>query len=277
MVFNIEQYRKDIAETKSFLEKQLLEKPQVGIILGTGLGKLVSEVKIIKEIKYQDIPNFALSTVESHAGKLILGKLSGKTVLAMQGRFHYYEGYSMQQITFPVRVMYELGIRTLIISNACGGMNPQFSSGDIMVIDDHINLIGDNPLIGPNLDEYGPRFPDMSEPYSRKLIALAEKTALEKQIILRKGVYLAVSGPNLETKAEYRFLRATGADVVGMSTVPEDIIAVHMGMEVLAFSVITDDCFPDALKAVSVKEILATASKAEPKLTLLMKEVVGRL
>ena len=275
--FNIKEYRKQISETKTFLKDQLKAKPQVGIILGTGLGKLVSEIDIIQEIEYKNIPHFALSTVESHAGKLILGDLSGKTVLAMQGRFHYYEGYSMQQITFPVRIMHELGIKTLIISNACGGMNPQFSAGDIMLIDDHINLLGDNPLIGPNLDEYGPRFPDMSEPYSKKLIELAEQAALDQKIVLRKGVYLAISGPNLETRAEYRFLRATGADVAGMSTVPEDIVAVHMGMEVLAFSVITDECFPDALKPVSVKEILAVAAKAEPKLTLLMKEVVGRL
>ena len=195
----------------------------------------------------------------------------------MQGRFHYYEGYSMQQITLPVRVMYELGIRVLVISNACGGMNPHFSRGDLMLMDDHINLIGDNPLIGPNLDEYGPRFPDMSEPYSQKLIEIAEQTALENRIILRRGVYLAVSGPNLETKAEYRFLRATGADVVGMSTVPEDIAAVHMGMEVLAISVITDECFPDALQPVSVEEIVAVAAKTEPKLTLLMKEIIRKI
>lgn len=277
MTFNIEEYRKHISETKVFLKDQLKGTPQIGIILGTGLEKLVSEIEIIQEIDYKNIPHFALSTVESHAGKLIFGNLSGKTVLAMQGRFHYYEGYSMQQITFPVRVMHELEIKTLIVSNACGGMNPQLSAGEIMVINDHINMLGDNPLIGPNLDEYGPRFPDMSEPYSKKLIELAEKTALEKQIKLRKGIYLAVSGPNLETRAEYRFLRATGADVVGMSTIPEVIVAVHMGMDVLAFSVITDECFPDALKAVSVKEILAIAAKAEPKFTLLMKEVVGRL
>jgi purine-nucleoside phosphorylase len=208
---------------------------------------------------------------------LIAGEISGKKVLAMQGRFHYYEGYSMQQITFPVRVMYELGIRNLLISNAGGGMNPQFQRGNIMLIDDHINLLGTNPLIGPNLDEYGPRFPDMSEPYSKKLIQLAEKIALENQVVLRKGVYLAVSGPNLETKAEYRFLRATGADVVGMSTIPEDIVAVHMGMQVMALSVITDECFPDALQPVNIDEILATADEAEPKLTLLMREIISKI
>jgi len=277
MGYDREIYRKQIKETKSYLQDILKQKPQIGIILGTGLGGLVKEIDIQQEINYQEIPNFPVSTVESHAGKLIFGKLAGKIVLAMQGRFHYYEGYSMQQIGFPVRVMYELGIRTLIISNAGGGMNPQFSRGDLMLIDDHINLIGDNPLIGPNLDEYGPRFPDMSEPYSKRMIESAEQTALENKIILRKGVYLAVSGPNLETRAEYRFLRATGADVVGMSTIPEDIVAVHMGMEVLAISVITDECFPDALKPVSVEEIVAVANKAEPKLTLLMKEIIRKI
>lgn len=277
MGFDLDVYRKKISETKNFLNNQLQAKPQIGIILGTGLGGLVAEMDSIQELHYEDIPNFPISTVESHAGKLLLGKLAGKTILAMQGRFHFYEGYSMQEIVLPVRVMYELGIRTLIISNAGGGMNPQFQAGDIMVIEDHINFFGNNPLIGPNLDEYGPRFPDMSEPYSKNLIALAEEVALDNKVVLRKGVYAAVTGPNLETRAEYRFLRATGADVVGMSTIPENIAAVQMGMDVLAFSVITDECFPDALKAVSVEEILAIARKAEPKLTLIMKEVIGRL
>lgn len=277
MGFDLDVYRKKISETKNFLNNQLQAKPQIGIILGTGLGGLVAEMDSIQELHYEEIPNFPISTVESHAGKLLLGKLAGKTILAMQGRFHFYEGYSMQEIVLPVRVMYELGIRTLIISNAGGGMNPQFQAGDIMVIEDHINFFGNNPLIGPNLDEYGPRFPDMSEPYSKNLIALAEEVALDNKVVLRKGVYAAVTGPNLETRAEYRFLRATGADVVGMSTIPENIAAVQMGMDVLAFSVITDECFPDALKAVSVEEILAIARKAEPKLTLIMKEVIGRL
>jgi len=277
MGFDRETYRQQIKETKSYLKDILKEQPDIGIILGTGLGGLVKEIDILREINYKDIPNFPVSTVESHAGKLISGKLAGNMVLAMQGRFHYYEGYSMQQITLPVRVMYELGIRILIISNACGGMNPRFAKGDLMLMDDHINFIGDNPLIGPNLDEYGPRFPDMSEPYSKRLIEVAEQTALEQRIILRKGVYLAVTGPNLETKAEYRFMRATGADVIGMSTIPEDIVAVHMGMEVLAISVITDECFPDALQPVSVEEIVAAANKAEPKLTLLMKEIIRKI
>lgn len=277
MAFNIDEYRRQIAETKDFLAKKIGNDAKIGIILGTGLGGLIKEISDQQEINYADIPNFPLSTVEGHAGKLISGKIAGKAVLVMQGRFHYYEGYSMQQITFPVRVMYELGIRTLLISNAGGGMNPQFRRGDLMLIDDHINLLGTNPLIGPNLDEYGPRFPDMSEPYAKRLIQIAEEIALKNQIVLRKGVYLAVSGPNLETRAEYRFLRATGADVVGMSTIPENIVAVHMGMEVMAVSVITDECFPDALQPVDIDEILATAHEAEPRLTLLMREVISKI
>jgi purine-nucleoside phosphorylase len=277
MYFDISSYRKKISEAKTFLKNKIDFTPQVGIILGSGLGGLVKEIEISQTFNYEDIPNFPLSTVESHAGKLLLGKLGGKDIVAMHGRFHFYEGYSMQEIVFPVRVMKELGVDTLIISNACGGLNPQFAAGDIMVIEDHINLLGGNPLIGPSLDEYGPRFPDMSEPYSKKLIALTEQTAIENKIVLRKGVYVAVSGPNLETRAEYRFLRTIGADVVGMSTIPENIAAVQMGMDVLAFSVITDECFPDALKAVDVQEILATAAKAEPKLTLIMKEVIEQL
>jgi purine-nucleoside phosphorylase len=216
-----------------------------------------------------------VSTVEGHAGRLIYGRLGGKQVLAMQGRFHFYEGYSMKQITFPLRIMGKLGIKILLISNAGGGMNPQYRKGDLMIIDDHINMLGTNPLIGPNLDEFGDRFPDMSEPYSRRLIKLAEEAAMANQIKVQKGVFLAVSGPNLETRAEYRFMRAAGADVVGMSTVPENIAAVHMGMEVLGISVVTDECFPDALKPVDVAEIIAVANETEPKLTTVMKEVVS--
>jgi purine-nucleoside phosphorylase len=249
----------------------------IGIILGTGLGGLVKEIEIEHEIDYKDIPHFPLSTVESHSGKLILGKINGKNVVAMQGRFHFYEGYSMQQITYPVRVMKFLGVETLLVSNACGGMNPFYKKGDIMIMQDHINLIGDNPLIGKNEDELGPRFPDMSEPYSLELIELAEKVALKNSIKLQKGVYIAVAGPNLETKAEYRFLRATGADVVGMSTVPENIVAVHMGIKVLGISIITDECFPDSLKPVNVQEIIETAMTAEPKMTKIMKEVISEL
>lgn len=277
MSFIADEYRRQIADATKHIKNFLSTDPAAGIILGTGLGGLIKEIRIEQQLNYSDIPHFPISTVDGHAGKLIIGKIADKPVIAMQGRFHYYEGYSMQQITFPVRVMYQLGIRTLLISNAAGGMNPQFSRGDIMLIDDHINLLGSNPLIGPNLDEYGPRFPDMSEPYSKRLISIAEDVALKNNFVLRKGVYIAVSGPNLETRAEYRFLRATGADVVGMSTIPEDIVAVHMGMEVMAVSVITDECFPDTLQPVNIDEILATANEAEPRLTLLMREVIRKL
>ena len=266
-----------INETLSVIRKYTNNEYEIGIILGTGLGGLVSEIKIEHEIDYSKLPHFPLSTVESHKGKLILGSINGKKVVAMQGRFHYYEGYSMQQITYPVRVMKFLGVKTLLISNACGGMNPQFKRGDIMIITDHINLLGDNPLIGKNEDELGPRFPDMIEPYDYKLIELAEEVAIENKIKVQKGVYVAVPGPNLETKAEYRFLRNIGADVVGMSTVPENIVANHMGIKVLGFSIVTDECFPDSLKPVDVKEIIETAMKAEPKMTLIMKEVIKKL
>jgi purine-nucleoside phosphorylase len=266
-----------IKATANYINERIQAKPEVGIILGTGLGGLVKEIEIIDSIPYNEIPDFPVSTVDGHAGRLIYGKLGDREVLAMQGRFHFYEGYSMQQITFPMRIMKELGVDKLLISNASGGMNPHFSKGDLMILDDHINLLGSNPLIGPNLDEYGPRFPDMSEPYSKRLIELTEKVALENQIKIHKGTFVAVSGPNLETKAEYRFLRLCGADSVGMSTVPENIVAVHMGMEVLGISVITDECFPDALQPVNVEEIIKAANEAEPKLTLLMKEVIARI
>ena len=274
---DVAEYRNKIKETKEFIKSKTDLNPEIGIILGTGLGGLVAEIDIATELSYSNIPNFPVSTVESHAGKSIFGKIAGKKVIVMQGRFHYYERYSMQEITFPIRIMKELGIKILLISNASGGMNPQFSKGDLMILDDHINLLGSNPLIGPNLDEYGPRFPDMSEPYSKRLIALAEKVALENQLKVQKGTFVAVPGPNLETKAEYRFLRFCGADSVGMSTVPEAIVAVHSGMEVLGVSVITDECFPDALKPTNVDEIIEVANKAEPKLTLLMKEVIAKL
>ncbi len=274
---DIAEYRAKIKETKNFIQSKTDLIPAIGIILGTGLGGLVAEIDITSELSYSDIPNFPVSTVESHAGKLIFGKIAGKKVIVMQGRFHYYEGYSMQEITFPIRIMKELGIKILLISNASGGMNPQFSKGDLMILDDHINLLGSNPLIGPNLDEYGPRFPDMSEPYSKRLIAITEKVAMDNKIKVQKGTFVAVPGPNLETKAEYRFLRFCGADSVGMSTIPEDIVAVHCGMEVLGVSVITDECFPDALKATNVDEIIEVANKAEPKLTLLMKKIIAEL
>jgi purine-nucleoside phosphorylase len=248
-----------------------------GIILGTGLGGLVRELQVEGTLDYEEIPHFPVSTVESHHGRLIVGTLRGHRVLVMQGRFHYYEGYTLQQVTFPVRVMHRVGIDTLLASNACGCVNPQFRAGELMIMEDHINLLGDNPLIGPNLDELGTRFPDMSAPYDRGLIALAERLALELKLPVQKGVYVAVAGPNLETRAEYRFLRTVGADVVGMSTVPECIVARHMGMRVFGMSVITDECFPEALKAVALEEILATAGRAEPGMTRLLAALVEAL
>ena len=266
-----------INQTLQVIRKITKNEYPYGIILGTGLGGLVKEIKIDHEIEYEDLPHFPLSTVESHHGKLIFGKIGDKNVVAMQGRFHFYEGYSMKQITYPVRVMKFLGVKMLLVSNACGGMNPVYRRGDIMLMVDHINLLGDNPLIGANDDTLGPRFPDMSEPYSLELIKIAEEVALENKIKVQKGVYVAVPGPNLETKAEYRFLRVTGADVVGMSTIPENIVANHMGMKVLGVSIVTDECFPDSLKPVNVEEIIATAMETEPKMTLIMKEVIRRL
>jgi len=271
------QLRSDIEEALRFLRTKTTMQPGIGIILGTGLGGLVKEIKVETVVDYAEIPHFPISTVESHHGKLIFGTLGNKQVVAMQGRFHFYEGYTMQQVTFPVRVMKFLGVHTLLISNAAGGMNPQFTRGSIMIITDHINLQGDNPLIGPNDDSLGPRFPDMSEPYTRELIYLAEEVALDQKIRTERGVFVAVPGPNLETRAEYRFLRFIGADAVGMSTVPENIVANHMGLRVLGISIITDECFPDALQPARVEEIIAVANAAEPKLTAIMKGVVERV
>ena len=269
--------RQKIDEAIKFIRTKTDMKPGIGIILGTGLGGLVKEIKKEIMIEYGKIPHFPVSTVESHHGKLIFGTLSGKKIVAMHGRFHMYEGYNLKQVTFPVRVMKFLGVESLLISNAAGALNPLFQKGDVMIMSDHINLLGDNPLIGPNDDELGPRFPDMSEAYSKELIALAEQAALDLKIRTQKGVYVAMPGPNLETRAEYRFLRIIGADAVGMSTVPEDIVAVHMGMKVLGFSILTDECFPDALKPALLEEILKVAMKAEPKMTSIMKEVVKRI
>ncbi len=266
-----------IQQTVASIRRHTQSTPKIGIILGTGLGGLVSQLQIDTEIEYGDIPHFPISTVESHSGKLIFGRLAGSAVVVMQGRFHLYEGYTMQQITFPVRVMKFLGVEILIVSNACGGMNPVYRKGDLMIMTDHINLLGDNPLIGPNDERLGIRFPDMSEPYHRSLIEIAEEVARENQISVHKGVYVAVAGPNLETRAEYRFLRLIGADAVGMSTVPENIVANHMGMKVLGVSVVTDECFPDTLQPANVADIIAAANSAEPKLTSIMKFVVGKL
>jgi purine-nucleoside phosphorylase len=259
------------------IRSRTAHSPDVAIILGTGLGGLAAEIDVLATIPYADIPHFPLSTVESHSGRLIFGHLAGRAVVAMQGRFHHYEGYSLQQVTFPVRVMQRLGAQTLIVSNACGGMNPLWSPGDLMLIDDHINLLGDNPLVGPNLDELGPRFPDMSHPYDPALLALAERVALEHGIPVRRGVYVAVTGPNLETRAEYRMLRALGADVVGMSTVPEVIVARHAGMRVLGISIITDRCLPDALEPANIETIIRTANEAEPRLTALVRHVLEQI
>jgi len=275
--FPMTDLRERIDDAVLFIRTRTRARPPIGIILGTGLGGLAKEMRKETVIDYADIPHFPVSTVESHHGKLIFGTLAGKKVVAMQGRFHKYEGYTLQQVTFPVRVMKFLGVERLLISNAAGALNPLFRKGDVMVMTDHINLLGDNPLIGPNDESLGPRFPDMSEPYDRKLIALAERAALDLKIGVQKGVYVAMQGPNLETKAEYRFLRTIGADAVGMSTVPEDIVAVHMGIRVLGFSILTDECFPDALKPVTLPEVLKVAAKAEPKMTAIMKEVVRRM
>ncbi len=251
--------------------------PRIGIILGTGLGDFADALEGRTVIAYRDIPHFPVSTVESHAGELHLGTLAGQPVAVMKGRVHYYEGYTMRQVAFPVRVLKAIGCQTLIVTNAVGGMNPNMTPGSIVVTTDHINLMGDNPLIGANDDTLGPRFPDMSEPYARALIALAEKTALELGIPLQRAVFVAVPGPNLETSAEYRFLRWIGADIVGMSLVPENLAAVHGGQRVLAFNVITDACLPDNLHPVDIPEILAVAGRAAPVLMRLVTEVVRRL
>jgi purine-nucleoside phosphorylase len=252
-------------------------EPEVGLILGTGLGGLAREITVEAEVPYAEIPGFPLSTVESHAGRLLLGRLGGRPVMAMQGRFHRYEGYDLQQVTFPVRAMYALGVRTLIVSNACGGMHPLWVPGDLVLLSDHINLLGDNPLVGPNDERLGPRFPDMSAPYDPALRTLARAAALELGITLREGVYVAVPGPNLETRAEYRMLRMAGADVVGMSTVPEVIVANHQGMRTLGLSIITDQCLPDALEPADIGRIIETAARAEPQLTRLVTTITERL
>jgi purine-nucleoside phosphorylase len=263
-----------IQQATAAIQRRWPSKPRVGIILGTGLGGLAEDIETQATLPYGDIPHFPQSTVQSHAGRLVCGRLAGKTVVAMEGRFHYYEGYSLKEITLPVRVMKALGCEVLIVSNAAGGMNPQFEKGDLMLIEDHINLMGDNPLIGKNDDRLGPRFPDMSHPYDPELIALAQRVALDEKIAAHKGVFVAVPGPNLETRAEYRFLRGIGADAVGMSTVPEVIVAVHSSLKVLGMSIITDMCLPDALEPVKLEDIIATANAAEKKLRVLVRRVI---
>lgn len=266
-----------VTESIEFINQKSNIIPKIAIILGTGLGRLAEDIEEKEIIPYSEIPNFPLSTVQSHGGNLILGKLGNKEVVAMQGRFHYYEGYCLQEVTFPVRVMRKLGADTIIISNAAGGMNRFFKRGDLMLITDHINLFGDNPLIGPNDEELGPRFPDMSEAYNQNLIELTKKVALKEKIRLQEGVYVGLIGPTLETPAEYRFLISIGADAVGMSTVPEVIVANHMGMKVLGISCITDLAIDGVIKKTSLEEILKTASDAEPIMTKLIKKVIKKI
>jgi purine-nucleoside phosphorylase len=264
-----------IQEIATAIRSRWKGSPKAGIILGTGLGGLVEEIELEATFDYSELPHFPRSTAISHRGRLVCGRLAGLPVMAMEGRFHMYEGYSLKQITLPVRVMKALGADLLVVSNACGGMNPYFRGGDIMVIEDHINLMGDNPLIGINDDRLGPRFPDMCEPYDRKLIETALSIAHRENIAAHQGVFVAVAGPNLETRAEYRFLRLIGADVVGMSTVPEVIVAKHSGMRVIGFSIITDMCLPDALEPADISKIIETANRAEPKLRALVRGVLA--
>ena len=263
-----------IEEAKSYIQSQWQGAPKAGIILGTGLGSLVDAMEVEAKIDYADIPNFPQSTATSHQGNLVCGNLNGLPVMAMQGRLHMYEGYPLKEITLPVRVMKAMGADLLVVSNACGGLNPYYQCGDIMLIEDQINLMGDNPLIGINDDRLGERFPDMCEPYTQSLVDRALQIAREENIIAHKGVFVAVAGPNLETRAEYRMLRTMGADVVGMSTVPEVIVAVHSKMRVVGFSIVTDMCLPDALKPANVEEIIAVANDAEPRLTKLVTRVL---
>ena len=266
-----------VERAAAVVRSRFSRRPDAALILGTGLGALAREIDAHATIPYEEIPGFPLSTVESHAGRLVCGTLNGRPVIAMQGRFHRYEGYSLQQVTFPVRVLRALGADTMIVSNACGGMRADWAPGDLVLLADHINLLGDNPLIGPNDATLGARFPDMSEPYSRALATVCREVAAAQGTVLREGVYVAVPGPNLETRAEYRMLRTLGADVVGMSTVPEVIVAVHSGMRVLGISIITDQCVPETLEPASLEKILAEAANAEPRLTALVRGVVERL
>ena len=265
-----------IKETAAYLAAKVKVMPKTAIILGTGLGELVNHIDVEISIPYNEIPNFPVSTVEGHSGKLIFGKLGNKNIMAMQGRFHYYEGYDMKAVTFPVRVMRELGIKTLFVSNAAGAMNPDFRIGDLMIITDHINLFPENPLRGKNYNELGPRFPDMSEPYSHRLIAQAKKIAADNNIRLVEGVYVGTQGPTFETPAEYRYFRRIGGDCVGMSTVPEAIVARHGGMEVFGMSVVTDLGVEGIIEKVSHEEVQKAAAKAEPVMTFVMKEIINQ-
>jgi purine-nucleoside phosphorylase len=276
-MIEVEDLKAKVIESVEFINQKSKIKPKIAIILGTGLGRLAENIKGKEIIPYSKIPNFPISTVQSHSGNLVLGKLGNKEVVAMQGRFHYYEGYNLKEVTFPVRVMKKLGADIIIISNAAGGMNRFFKRGDLMLITDHINLFGDNPLIGPNDEELGPRFPDMSEAYSQQLIKLAKKIALKEKIRLREGVYAGLAGPTLETPAEYRFLISIGADAVGMSTVPEVIVANHMGMKVLGISCITDLAIDGVIVKTALEKILKTASDVEPIMTKLIEKVIKKI
>jgi purine-nucleoside phosphorylase len=267
---NIQEAVEAIRQTSAFV-------PAIGVVLGTGLNGFSKELENPTVIPYENIPHFPRATAHGHTGELIFGTVSGKKVVALSGRYHAYEGYSLRQVTFPIRVAKALGIDALIVSNAAGGLNPQFAAGDLMIITDHINFMGDNPLIGPNDDSLGPRFPDMCEPYSKEFVALAETCALARGIKVQRGVYIACPGPSLETPAEYRFMRTIGADAVGMSTVPEVIVAVHAGLKVMGFSAITDECLPDALKPVNIEKIIATANEVEPVLSQIVKDCIARM
>lgn len=270
-------YSDKIRESATFLEGFLDDKPIIGIILGTGLGGLLNDIELIKEIPYQEIPHFPTSTVTSHKGKLILGRFGGKLVLVMEGRFHYYEGYTMKEVTFPIRVMKRVGIQHLLISNASGGLNPEFEIGDVMVLEDHIDLFPENPLRGRHEQAFGDRFPDMSEAYNKEMISLAFQVDQKNHTSLRKGVYAGVQGPNLETPAEYRYLRTIGADAVGMSTIPEVIVAVQSGMRTFALSAITDLCTPGNIKKITLTDILQAAAKAEPLMRKIILELVKKI
>ena len=266
-----------IEQTTSYLKQRGFENPEIGIILGTGLGKLLDEMEIIHEVSYNHIPHFPTATVEFHKGKLIYGIIEGKKVVVMQGRFHYYEGYSLKDVTFPVRIMHQLGVKKLLVSNASGAINTNFKKGELMLIDDHINLLGDSPLAFKGVSKYGERFVDMSAPYDQEMGEILKKTAKENNINLHEGVYTSVVGPQLETRAEYRYLKIIGADAVGMSTVPEIIVANHLKLPVVAVSVLTDECDPDHLKPVDIQEIMAMAAKAEPQMITLFKELIKSL
>ncbi len=280
LVFNLafmtKPYEKQIDEAFDFIQNKVKTRPRFGIVLGTGLGALVNEMNVEAEIMYEEIPHFPEATLEFHHGKLLFGTIAGKPVMTMQGRFHFYEGYSMKEVTFPIRVMKKMGVEKIFISNAAGALNPEFKKSDLMIVNDHINLQTENPLVGKNLDEMGDRFPDMSEPYDLKLIDRALEIAKGLDTPVHQGVYVGVTGPNLETRAEYKFLRIIGADAVGMSTVPENIVARHMGIPVFAVSVLTDLCYPGHIEKVNVPDIIAAAMKAEPDMTRLIKELIAQ-